>query len=194
MDAFVGIRVFLFMPAWSKGMYVRFSLFWNVTLRNILEERIYRAAETWKHANSKCILLFDSACLRACSSLFGFFLGGEGLTLFICLLSYRLQFYSFLKLLCVNLATFLLFEKKLISRNILLLFVLCLLLSCFVEITCVMLETGCESDLYNSYICIIPTVCANSWYIFKLYYHKIRSVCRLELQLFSTGSAIQALW
>jgi hypothetical protein len=36
-NAFVGL--FFFMPAWRKGMYVRFSLFWDVTLRNNSEER-----------------------------------------------------------------------------------------------------------------------------------------------------------
>jgi hypothetical protein len=50
-----------------------------------------------------------------------------------------------------------------ISRSITLLFVLCLLFSCYAEITRGMLKIGCESDVSNFYISIIPTVCAYSW-------------------------------
>ena len=128
------------------------------------KDLIYRVPEAWKHANSKYVLLFDSAfhepILR---HIVLYFCGGFQLHLFVCS-AISWKFYRFLKLWCVSLSTFLLLgDKALISWNISLLFVFSLLFYCFVEITCMNLKTGCESDVYNCYICIIPKISTWSW-------------------------------
>jgi hypothetical protein len=92
------------------------------------EDPIYTAKEAWKHSNSKYVLLFDSACSWACSSTcFLIFLVGFHLYSTVCS-AINWQFYSFLKLCCVSLATFLFLGKELIYRSNSLLFVPCLLL------------------------------------------------------------------
>jgi hypothetical protein len=143
------VVICFFMLAWSKGMCVRFLLFWDVSCvtSQKSEDLIYSAAEAWKHANYKYVLLFYSACSWTYSSPFCLiFFGCFHLYSFVCL-AISWQFYPFLKLWCVSLAIFLLFGKELISWNISLLFALCLLLSCFLEITRVILKPVCENDV-----------------------------------------------
>ena len=59
------------------------------------EDLIYSAAEAWKHANSKYLLLFYSACSWTYSSPFCLIFFWLFSPLFICLLSYQLAILSF---------------------------------------------------------------------------------------------------
>jgi hypothetical protein len=109
------------------------------------EDLIYTAVEAWKHANSKYVLLFDCACSWACSS-FLFDIYWWVSPSFICLLSYQLAILSFSwDVMCESCNIPFGggewgWGGESISRNITLLFVLCLLFSCYAEITRVMLK------------------------------------------------------
>ena len=98
------------MPAWSKEMWdFRSSGMLRSVTSQKSEELIYCVAEGWKHDNSKYVLLFDSACSWAYSSLYClYFWGGFHLHLIFCS-AVSWQFYPFLKLWSVSLATILLF-------------------------------------------------------------------------------------